>query len=90
MILATYQKDFYDKLITKGALAPTFVIHGDPAVSIQARSTQTADYQFVMNFSEENKQVVVANPCVDLLTNQTVDSRINLNPYEVKILKIQK
>lgn len=90
MILATYQKDFYDKLITKGALAPTFVIHGDPAVSIQACSTQTADYQFVMNFSEENKQVVVANPCVDLLTNQMVASRINLNPYEVKILKIQK
>ena len=77
---------FYDELAKNKGLENAWVIKGDPDVSVQSRDFEDQSYRFVMNFSEETKEIQVATACVDLLTRTTHPTTLTLAPYEVLLL----
>ncbi|KAF1299276.1 beta-galactosidase [Enterococcus sp. JM4C] len=87
---ADFLDHFYEEIVQENNLKNNWVVQGNPAVSVQARDFENQSYYFVMNFSEEEKTIEVAEETVDLLTNQSVATNISLKPYEVKVLSPQK
>ena len=87
-----FLESFYDELCRKLGLKNNWVVVGAADVSIQRREKQQEGsepsiYQFVMNFSEIDQEVVVATEGVDLITGNRSETTISLSPYEVKIIK---
>lgn len=77
---------FYQKLIEKLELRRTAIAEALPEVSIQTRVGTQRDYSFIMNFSEEEQQLVLKQPVTDLETNEHLVGAITLAPYEVRIV----
>ena len=77
---------FYGELAKNKGLENAWVIKGDPDVSVQSRDFENQSYRFVMNFSEETKEIQVATACVDLITRTTHPTTLTLAPYEVLLL----
>ncbi|MGM0125775.1 beta-galactosidase [Enterococcus sp. AZ194] len=83
---AAFLEMFYGELTRQYGLENQWVVQGDSDVSVQARDFEEKSYYFVMNFSQEKKEIQVSEESQDLLTNETVLPTISLAPYEVKVL----
>jgi len=75
---------FYDSIIDSLDLANPWVVKSDPSISVQQRGE---NHYFVMNFSEERHEIMVASEGVDLLKNESTVQHIQLAPYEVKVIR---
>ena len=73
-------------MIEKLGLRRTAIAEALPEVSIQTRVGTQRDYSFIMNFSEEEQQLVLKQPVTDLETNEHLVGAITLAPYEVRIV----
>ena len=77
---------FYGELAKAKDLENAWVIKGDSDVSVQSRDFEDQSYRFVMNFSEETKEIQVATAGVDLITHTAHPTTLTLAPYEVLLL----
>jgi beta-galactosidase len=75
---------FYGSLIDSLDLANPWVEKSNPSISVQQRGE---NHYFVMNFSEESHEIMVASEGVDLLKNESTLQHIQLAPYEVKVIR---
>lgn len=75
---------FYGSIIDSLDLANPWVEKSDPSISVQQRGE---NHYFVMNFSEESHEIMVASEGVDLLKNESTVQHIQLAPYEVKVIR---
>ncbi|MBU5359580.1 beta-galactosidase [Enterococcus raffinosus] len=86
---ADFLEAFYQELVSKYDLSNSFVLVGDPSVSVQSRDRNGQPTFFVMNFSETTKTIQVRNETVDLLTDKPIGKEIHLSPYEVLVLEVK-
>ena len=82
--------EFYESLAQEYHLKNEWVIQGDEEVSVQTRDSDNQSYYFVMNFSEEAKEIRVLEESIDLLTQEKQSTTLLLSPYEVKVLVPQR
>ena len=81
-----FLEHFYGELAKAKDLENAWVIKGDSDVSVQSRDFEDQSYRFVMNFSEETKEIQVATAGVDLITHTAHPTTLTLAPYEVLLL----
>jgi len=78
-----FLEDFYDGLVQSN-----LPIQADPGVSIRTRENHFAKYHFVMNFSEEQKEIELSHEMKDIITGQTfVSGKHCVKPYGVYIFR---
>ncbi|MEI8114566.1 MAG: beta-galactosidase [Bacteroidia bacterium] len=51
--------------------------------------SSSGKYVYAINFSNESKTIHLLQPMVDILTNEKLKSKINIDPMDFKVLKIQ-
>lgn len=85
-----FLEEFYGLIVNTLSLNNQFVVRGNPEVSVQSRDFIDTDvsYQFVMNFSEKSQRIIVLSTTWDLKNGKYENTDIFLNPYEVKVLKV--
>lgn len=86
-----FNRDFYRALATDIGL--TRVIDQDlpKGVTVQLRSNETTDFVFVMNFSNEEREVSLDQADYqDALAEQKLSDRLLLKPYGIKVLRRQR
>jgi len=90
-----FLQDFYDKLLTTDltlADVNTPPITGDVGVSIQTRikPKSKASYYFVMNFTEAEKTIILAQAMTDIVTDQEISiGEHKLPPYGTLVCKVK-
>jgi len=88
-----FLQNFYEKLLTTDLTladvnAPP--ITGDAGVSIQTRTQPSASYYFVMNFTEEEKTITLAQTMTDMITDHEISAGAHkLPPYGTMVCKIK-
>ncbi|QDP41924.1 beta-galactosidase [Radiobacillus deserti] len=85
---AKFQDDFYQRLMDElGILPPLLDI--PKKVSVQKRSDGVHDYLFVMNFDDSAQQIelIEGQTHTNLLTDQEMSGKIELEGYGVVVLK---
>ena len=85
-----FLSEFYDSIVSDLDLIETNDFESPQGVSIQIRENENNKYYFVMNFTEENQDVIINNLYEDLLTNEKVSGSRVLKPYEVLVLRKSK
>jgi len=84
-----FLKDFYDHLCKACSL--TLVIKSEPGISIQVREGEKHRYHFVMNFSEEEKQLAIEKDIPDMITGKTfTKGKHQISKYGVCVFKEDK
>lgn len=83
-----FLEEFYTMICDKLSIFNKFVVTGQKDVSIQSRKIENEEYIFVMNFSEETQTIEVNDRTIDILSDESINFEINLEPYDVKVLKI--
>ena len=78
---------FYKDLVEEIGLNDTVIKNSNKEVSIQRRSDDDYDYYFIMNFSEEEKDVYLNEKMKNLNSNVEKTGTITLSGYEVKVLQ---
>ena len=83
-----FDTEFFTKIINDLEIKSVIDTELPLGVTAQMRTDGENDYVFVMNFSEESKNVILDdNNYVDMLTNEEVNKELTLNKYEVRVLK---
>ncbi|HHY83340.1 MAG TPA: beta-galactosidase [Clostridiales bacterium] len=83
-----FLKDFYTRLIDDLKLSKVIDTELPEGVTAQKRSDGDKDYIFIMNFSPEEKTVDLNNNTYeDLLEGSTVEGKLVLPGYGVKVLE---
>lgn len=77
----------YDTIVEDLDLKNSFVVNGNPVVSVQSRTLANQEYYFVMNFSEQPQSITVLEETLDLITGDNQAKEISLTEYGVKVLK---
>lgn len=77
---------FYRSLIQTHDLTNKWIVKGNKYVSVQSREGKQEVY-FMMNFSEAPQSIQVAGRSIDLITGKKLSTTIQLEPYEVFVVK---
>ena len=78
-----FLKDFYFGLIKHES-----PIKAEPGVSVQIRENESFKYFFVMNFTEEEREMTTSYEMTDIITGKVISAgRQALEPYGVFVLK---
>ncbi len=85
-----FQDDFYAELLETEQIYPPVGITKQEGVSIQVRYDANSSFVFVMNFSEETREIQLDQLYEDVLDGGNVEGDIQLASYEVKVLRISK
>ena len=85
-----FLSEFYDSIVSDLDLIEINDFESPQGVSIQIRENENNKYYFVMNFTEENQDIIINNLYEDLLTNEKVSGSRVLKPYEVLVLRKSK
>ena len=80
----------YSRIAQEANLTNPWVVRGDKEVSVQSRDFAEKSYHFVMNFSETTKEIQLSDASIDLITNTEKEQHLQLRPYEVLLLKLNK
>lgn len=84
-----FLRDFYADILRDIKL-PDLPIQSPAGVSVQLREGEDSRYFFVMNFSEEDRSIVVKKEMTDLITGRQMPcGEHRLKPYGVHILKTE-
>ncbi|MGO4936258.1 beta-galactosidase [Fundicoccus sp. Sow4_H7] len=87
-----FLRSFYADLVDELGIGGNSVSKSSAAVSVQTRTdADGAEYVFVMNFSDADQEVRLAENVVyvDALTKQEVSNIVDLPAFEVKVLKTE-
>lgn len=80
--------EFYKSLAAKLSLFRAVKADIPEGVSVQSRNDGVSDFIFVMNFTAEEKTINVQGVSfVDILNEEYLEDKINIEPYGVKILE---
>ena len=82
-----FHQSFYRKLADQLALKRALNSVLPKGVSAQVRTDGEKEFIFVMNFSDQKKQVQLNEEFIELLTEKKVSGRLELSEYDVKILR---
>ena len=78
---------FYDKIVKDLDINEVEDFISEGGISIQIRENEDAKYYFVMNFTEEEKNIEIKGSYLNLISGKTME-RLNLmKPYDVYVLK---
>ncbi|MFO8069868.1 MAG: beta-galactosidase [Alkalibacterium sp.] len=83
----SFLTDFYGELIADLALMPPLDITHERGVSVQAREADGLKTIFIMNFTEELQVIEINEEVRDIQTDETLNGRLALDPYEVRIVE---
>lgn len=83
-----FHRDFYKKILAETGVEPVINQSLPEGVSVTARSNQTTDFVFLMNFNNrETKVMLDKKEYQNILTKAQVSNQITLAPFGVEILK---
>ena len=78
---------FYDKIVKDLDINEVEDFISEGGISIQIRENEDAKYYFVMNFTEEEKNIEIKGSYLNLISGKMME-RLNLmKPYDVYVLK---
>ena len=78
---------FYDKIVKDLDINEVEDFISEGGISIQIRENKDAKYYFVMNFTEEEKNIEIKGSYLNLISGKMME-RLNLmKPYDVYVLK---
>ena len=81
---------FYDKIVKDLDINEVEDFISECGISIQIRENKDAKYYFVMNFTEEEKNIEIKGSYLNLISGKMIE-RLNLmKPYDVYVLKKNK
>ena len=81
---------FYDKIVKDLDINEVEDFISECGISIQIRENKDAKYYFVMNFTEEEKNIGIKGSYLNLISGKMME-RLNLmKPYDVYVLKKNK
>ena len=81
---------FYDKIVKDLDINEVEDFISEGGISIQIRENKDAKYYFVMNFTEEEKNIGIKGSYLNLISGKMME-RLNLmKPYDVYVLKKNK
>ncbi len=81
---------FYDKIVKDLDINEVEDFISECGISIQIRENEDAKYYFVMNFTEEEKNIGIKGSYLNLISGKMME-RLNLmKPYDVYVLKKNK
>ena len=81
---------FYDKIVKDLDINEVDDFISEGGISIQIRENKDAKYYFVMNFTEEEKNIEIKGSYLNLISGKMME-RLNLmKPYDVYVLKKNK
>ena len=81
---------FYDKIVKDLDINEVEDFISECGISIQIRENEDAKYYFVMNFTEEEKNIEIKGSYLNLISGKMME-RLNLmKPYDVYVLKKNK
>ncbi len=83
-------KVFYDSIVKQLNINDVKDFIYSEGVSIQIRENKNSRYYFVMNFTEEEKDIEIKNSYLDLISGKNIKGLNKLKPYGVYVLKIDK
>lgn len=83
-----FEKDFYNQLIKEHDLLRALNVELPEGVTAQMRTDGERDFVFVMNFSEEAREVALEEGIIyhDLLDGKQIEPVLQLGGYGVKII----
>ena len=83
-----FDTEFFTKVINDLEIKPVINTELPLGVTAQMRSDGESDYVFIMNFTEESKNVLLdEKEYIDMLTNEVVSGEVKLNRFDVRVLK---
>ncbi|WP_366248019.1 beta-galactosidase [Terribacillus aidingensis] len=85
-----FQDDFYSEILKTEQIHAPVGITKQEGVSIQVRYNADFLFIFVMNFSEETSNIQLDQVYEDVLEEGDVEGEIQLDSYEVKVLRLSK
>ena len=83
----SFLESFYDQLCEELNLKNPLIEKGHQDVSVQVRNGEEYDYYFIMNFSEKENHITLANSAFDIISMQEVSGEVTLDSYAVMIVK---
>ncbi len=78
---------FYDDIVKDLDLDEIKDFEASEGVSIQSRENDENKYYFIMNFTEEDKEISINNNYENLITSEMISGKKVLKPYETLVLK---
>ena len=85
--LNDFDTKFFGNIIDELELRRAIDIELPLGVNAQLREDEENKYIFLMNFSEEEKSVVLDKEYLDLLSDSKVSGEVKLDKYKVMVLK---
>ncbi|WP_080145831.1 beta-galactosidase [Marinilactibacillus piezotolerans] len=83
-----FNQVFYQDLIDELNLSPILKVDHEVGVSVQGRKVdEDTDIVFIMNFTEKKQTVKIEHEVLDVLTNEMINGKFALEPYEVKVIE---
>ncbi|MBN2220982.1 MAG: beta-galactosidase trimerization domain-containing protein, partial [Vallitaleaceae bacterium] len=85
-----FQRDFYQDLMKDLKLQSEPGVSLSPGVSFQVREDEKNRFLFFMNFTKEEKTVLLPQNVLyyDVLHENEVSHELNLSTYDVRVLKL--
>ena len=81
---------FYDKIVKDLDINEVEDFISECGISIQIRENEDAKYYFVMNFTEEEKNIEIKGSYIDLILGKEAEILNIMKPYGVYVLKKNK
>ena len=81
---------FYDKIVKDLDINEVEDFISECGISIQIRENKDAKYYFVMNFTEEEKNIEIKGSYIDLILGKEAEILNIMKPYGVYVLKKNK
>lgn len=81
---------FYDKIVKDLDINEVEDFISEGGISIQIRENKDAKYYFVMNFTEEEKNIEIKGSYIDLILGKEAEILNIMKPYGVYVLKKNK
>ena len=85
-----FLNEFYDSIVKDLHLSEVKDFVCEEGISIQIRENDIFKYYFVMNFTEECKNIEINNVYFDLISKKNISGLNTINPYGVYIFKKEK
>ena len=81
-----FHQNFYQRLANELSLKKALDTVLPKGISAHVRTDGDKEFIFVMNFTDESKQVQLNEELVDLLTDEKITGTLELGSYDVKVL----
>ena len=78
-------EDFYHEVWKQAGITPKALPDG---IEFHVRTDNEVDYEFYLNFSDEEKKIYGIRNGINLLTDGKVEDELTIKPYDLAVLRI--